>query len=180
MTNQNFNFIGDVILAVARQYGLKVFYKVFVFLKLWVEKIIFISLLIPFILKSGILNTFMNDFLICNFNFLNKFLVFIFYPLVINHQPFVFYIWNSLIFEHLKLFNQICVFIRFMLQVINQLHDILRQPIMLNANIIHKIKNWGAVLLMLLEINPIFLIRFNKSLSNKMLLIKFDFVGNDV
>lgn len=86
-----------------------------------------------------------------------------------------------------KVVAQVLVFIlklllthHFGIELFNKLHDIFCQPIMLNANIIHKVKDWGRPLLVLLEVYPVLLVWLDEPLSDKVLLIKLHFVGNDI
>jgi hypothetical protein len=68
----------------------------------------------------------------------------------------------------------------FRIELFNQLHDIFSEPVVLDADVVHKIKDSGGLLLVLFEVNPVFLIWLNEALSHKVLLVEFDFVGDDI
>jgi hypothetical protein len=68
----------------------------------------------------------------------------------------------------------------FRIELFNKLHYVFSEPVMLDADIVHEIKDCGRLLLVLFKVNPVLLIWFDKPLSHKVLLVELYFVGNHI
>ena len=68
----------------------------------------------------------------------------------------------------------------FRIELFNKLHDIFSEPVVLDAHIVHEIKDSGRLLLVLFKVNPVLLIWFDKTLPDKVLLVELYFVSNHI